>query len=74
MTESAIDRLCSETGISRDVVEGLGELDDTQLEVLRKIYANARDKREKDLLAATDAGLEVVPRLLRPAVKKVLFS
>lgn len=72
MSETAIDRFCGETGVSGATVEALGDLDDTQIEVLLDAYRKAAADRSAELKAAMDDGLRVVPRLIRPAIKRVL--
>ncbi|KAA0023338.1 hypothetical protein [Antrihabitans cavernicola] len=72
MAESAMDRLCDETGLTRAGVEALGELDEGQLDTLLAAYRNAAATRKTELETATDDGLKVIPRLIRPAVKRLL--
>ncbi|NMN94806.1 hypothetical protein [Antrihabitans stalactiti] len=68
------DRFCDATGIDRSEVEALGEISTADLAKFADLYERARDAREKDLNTAIDGGLGVLPRLLRPVVRKVLFS
>ena len=68
------DRFCDATGIARGEVEALGDVADTDFAKFADLYERARDAREKDLNTAIDGGLGVLPRLLRPVVRKVLFS
>ncbi|MCX5045907.1 hypothetical protein OG921_22315 [Aldersonia sp. NBC_00410] len=74
MTETAIERMCRETGIDRATIAGLGDLDVDDIDRLREAFLAAQRKRDADLTAATEDGLRVVPRLLRPAIKKILFG
>jgi hypothetical protein len=51
----------------------IAALDDAQLEVLTTALRAARIHQAQALEAATESGLGFIPRLLRGAVKKVLF-
>lgn len=74
VSDALLDRLCRETGLNRDDVAFLGGFDDAQVTAVIDACAHGRDKRERDLVEATEKGLGVVPFLLRPAVKKIIFS
>lgn len=74
MSEPLLDRLCRVSGLHREDVEFLAAFDDAQLTALIEAYEHGRDKRERDLKVAVDDGLKIVPFVVRPAVKKVLFS
>lgn len=74
MSEPLLDRLCRVSGLDREDVEFLAAFDDAQLTALIEAYEHGRDKRERDLKVAVDDGLKIVPFVVRPAVKKVLFS
>ena len=74
MADSGIDHFCSETGIARSTVEALGDLDDAQFALLTAAFQEASDRRATELDTATNDGLQVVPRLIRPAVKRFLFT
>jgi hypothetical protein len=68
------DRFCEATGIDRGEVDALGDVADADFAKFADLYDRARDTREKDLNTAIENGLGVLPRLLRPVVRKVLFS
>lgn len=68
------NRFCKATGIDRSEVEALGDIADADLAKFADLYERARDTRERDLNTAIEGGLGVLPRLLRPVVRKVLFS
>ena len=74
LSETALDRFCAATRLDRSDVEGLGALDDAQYELLAVAYDAARCKRAKDLGEAAENSLSVVPRLVRPAVRKIISS
>lgn len=49
-----------------------GELDDEALARFAELIRRAKDRRAAEILGAIDASLAMVPRLLRPPVRKVL--
>lgn len=53
---------------------GLARLDPEQQDRLCAAIDEARTRQREELGAAIERGLEVIPRLLRPAVKKALFG
>ncbi|MVU78614.1 hypothetical protein GPX89_15330 [Nocardia sp. ET3-3] len=69
-----IDRLVEVSRVPRSDIEALGELDDSHYTVLRTAFEGARDRREQELNAAIENGLTWVPRLLRPVMRRILFS
>ncbi|MBL1077025.1 hypothetical protein JK358_21745 [Nocardia sp. 2] len=71
---SEIDRLTELTRIPRADLDALGDLDDTHHAALRAAFEHARDTRDRELDEAIDNGLTMVPRLVRPAVRRMLFS
>lgn len=71
---SEIDRLHDASRVPRADLAALGDLDEGHYAVLRTAFEHARDKRERDLSAAIDQGLTVVPPLARSAVRRMLFS
>ncbi|CAM3073318.1 hypothetical protein [Skermania piniformis] len=71
---TALDRLCADTGMNRDVVAALGPLGDDRYAELAAAFERARMQRKQELRAATENGLNAVPRLLRPAVRAVLSA
>lgn len=73
MSDPLLDRLCRVSGLHREEIEFLATFDDEQLTTLLECYQHGHAKRERDLNKAVDNGLKVIPFMLRPAVKKVLF-
>jgi hypothetical protein len=53
---------------------GLAALRDSDLAALAKAIVSARTRQERALTEATEQGLNVVPRVLRGTVRKVLFG
>lgn len=74
MSDALLDRLCRDSGLDREDVAFLREFDDEQLNTLIETYRHGREKRERDLKTAIDDGLKVVPFMLRPTVRAMLFS
>lgn len=74
MSDPMLDRLCRESGLRRDDVRFLKGFDDANLNALIEAYRHGHEKRERDLNAAVDDGLKVIPFLARGAVRKILFS
>ncbi|MCU1643789.1 MAG: hypothetical protein JWN03_4064 [Nocardia sp.] len=70
---SEIDRLVTVSRVSRANLVALGDLDDDEYSMLRTAFERARDQRKRDLSVAIDNGLTLVPRLLRPAARRMLF-
>ncbi len=70
---SALDEFCHRTGLDHSVVAGLGDLDDDHYAGLAAAYEHAARRRSRELRAASENALGVIPRLLRPAVR-ALFS
>lgn len=71
---SELDRLSGISRIPRADIEALGELDEGRYAVLRAAFERARDRRERELSAAIDNGLTLVPPLLRPIARRMLFT
>ncbi|QLY28444.1 hypothetical protein [Nocardia huaxiensis] len=71
---SEIERLSALSGVARGELEALGELDEDQYRVLRQAFERAQETRQRELDEAIDGGLTMVPRLVRPAVRRMLFS
>ncbi|MBF6328125.1 hypothetical protein [Nocardia transvalensis] len=74
MGSSEAARLCEVTGVRREAVDALGALDDRHYAFLCEAFENARDTRERELSRAIDKGLTMVPGLVRPMVRRILFS
>lgn len=53
---------------------GLAALADSDLTALVERIADARTRQEHALAQATEEGLNIVPRVLRGTVRKVLFG
>ncbi|MFB7715813.1 MULTISPECIES: hypothetical protein [unclassified Nocardia] len=69
-----LDRLHDASRVPRVELAALGPLDEGHYAVLRTAFEHARDKRERELSAAIDKGLTVVPPLARAMVRRILFS
>jgi hypothetical protein len=67
-----IDELAKELGDTPP--PSFAALGPRELETLTRVLATAREQQLSDLEAASDNALAIVPRLLRGAVKKVLFG
>jgi hypothetical protein len=52
--------------------EGFDALDDEQLELLAEAIERAREEHDRALDEATEESLSHVPRLLRPAVRRIV--
>ncbi|GAB2541053.1 hypothetical protein [Nocardia heshunensis] len=70
---SELDRLVGVSTVARADIEALGQLDEGQYAVLRSAFERARDRRERELSAAIDSGLTLIPPLLRPFARRMLF-
>ena len=53
---------------------GLAALSDADIDALAKAIVDARRSQKEALAAAIDSGLNIVPRVLRGAVRKALFG
>ncbi|GGO94368.1 hypothetical protein GCM10011584_35240 [Nocardioides phosphati] len=53
---------------------GLAALSDADIDALAKAIVDATRSQKQALAAAIDNGLDIVPRVLRGAVKKALFG
>lgn len=53
---------------------GLAALSDAEIDALAKAIAHATRSQKEALAAAIDNGLNIVPRVLRGAVRKALFG
>ncbi|WP_183095995.1 hypothetical protein [Nocardioides stalactiti] len=71
MTSEPADRLAGEYG--GPLPPGLAALGEDQQVFLAEAIEAARVRQAEALEAATENGLGFVPKLLRPAIKKVLF-
>lgn len=74
MGSAQIARLSLATGVAPAVIEALGELEDGQYAVLRESFERARATRARELDRAIDNGLTMLPALVRPVARRVLFS
>ncbi len=52
--------------------EEFGSLSEAELTELDRLLRDAQTRRAKRLAGAIDSSMDLVPRLLRPAVKKAL--
>jgi len=72
MTDAATARLLNaELG---SVPEGLDELSEDDLASLAGALRVARRRQSQELEAAIEDALEIVPRLLRGTIRKILFG
>ncbi|AYF78078.1 hypothetical protein D7D52_34425 [Nocardia yunnanensis] len=71
---SELDRLVEVSRVARADLEALGELEEGQYAMLRGAFERAGAQRERDLNAAIDNGLTLVPPLLRRVARRILFS
>ncbi|MGF6884297.1 hypothetical protein ABIA39_005532 [Nocardia sp. GAS34] len=74
MGSAQISRLSLATGVAPAVIEALGELEDAQYAVLRESFERARATRARELNRAIGNGLTMLPALVRPVARRVLFS
>lgn len=69
-----LDRLSDISGVSRENIEALGSLDESHYGLLRAAVERARELRERELNEAIDQGLSVVPAMVRPMARRILFG
>jgi hypothetical protein len=75
MSTRAIDRLRAEMGdAARQLPPALADAPDPQIEVYLAALREAKARQKQALGDAADHALRLVPTLLRPAVRKVLFG
>lgn len=72
MSDDAIDILEEELGAR--IPEGLEVLADEELHVLADLLAIAKADQARELEAGVGGSLEIVPRLMRGPVRKMLFG
>ena len=72
MTRSAIGRL--EAELDDRTPDGLETLTDEQLADVAKRLQEAKVRQSQALDAAIEQALDIVPRLLRGSVRKILFG
>ncbi len=71
---SEIERLSVVTLVPRTDIAALGDLDEGDYAVLRAACEHALEVRERELSAAIDKGLGMVPALVRNAIRRLLLS
>ncbi|WP_157535158.1 hypothetical protein [Nocardia inohanensis] len=71
---SEIERLSSVSRVPHADIAALGDLDEGEYATLRAAYEHALQLRERELSVAIDKGLGIIPKLLRPAARRILFS
>jgi hypothetical protein len=54
--------------------EGLEQLTDEQLRAFSTLLQGAKQRQSEALEAAAEQALEIVPRMLRGSVRKILFG
>jgi hypothetical protein len=54
--------------------DALGALDETERRAFAGILREARERQSRELEAAVEESLGVVPRLLRGTIRKILFG
>ena len=72
MSDDAIDIL--ELQLGARIPEGLEVLADDELLVLADLLAEAKASQARELEAGVGGSLEIVPRLMRGPVRKMLFG
>jgi hypothetical protein len=72
MTPSAMRRLEAELG--EGLPDGLERLTDEQLTDVAQRLREAKERQSQALDAAIEEALDIVPRLLRGSVRKILFG
>jgi hypothetical protein len=75
MSTRAMDRLRAEMGdAARELPPALAEAPDPQVEAYLAALRDAKARQKRALEDASEHALRLVPALLRPAVRKVLFG
>ena len=76
MSTRALDALRAEMGAAagKQLPAVLAEVPEPQLEALLATVRDAKARQKRLLEDAADHALRLVPALLRPAVRKVLFG
>lgn len=60
--------------LAGSVPGGLGTLSEDQLHVFAGLLRVAKRRQSQELEAAVEAALEIVPRLLRGTIRRILFG
>ncbi len=71
-SRESIAALSAELGV--DLSDALSPMDDAAVERLRERVREAKVRELSQLDASIGTGLEIVPRMLRGPVKKILFG
>ncbi|MEA2156604.1 MAG: hypothetical protein QOE11_2744 [Solirubrobacteraceae bacterium] len=72
MSDDAIDILEEELGAR--IPEGMGALSDDELQTLAGLLREAKASQAQELEEGVEGSLEIVPRLMRGPVRKMLFG
>jgi hypothetical protein len=67
-------RLAQQADLDDAARRVLDQLGTEHVETLAATFADARERQSRQLDEAIDNGLRLVPRLVRPAVTKILFA
>lgn len=73
MTEATATRILKPE-LGGNVPGGLGTLSEDELHAFAGVLRVAKRRQSRELEAAVEAALDIVPRLLRGAVRKILFG
>lgn len=73
MTQATATRILKPE-LGGSVPDGLGALSEDELDALAGVLRVAKRRQSQELEAAVEAALDIVPRLLRGAVRKILFG
>lgn len=69
---TSLDDLARRSGMDRDDLAFLDDLDPTDAAALAAVYADAQRRHDESIRRAIDGSLKVVPLPLRGPVKKLL--
>ncbi|MDP2709658.1 MAG: hypothetical protein Q8O56_00445 [Solirubrobacteraceae bacterium] len=70
--DDAVDIIEQELG--GQIPEGLEALADEQLLALADLLHDAKERQKRELEAGLEESLNIVPRLMRGSVRKILFG
>lgn len=74
MTDRVLDRLAHDLGVRPSALTFLEEVDAAALQRLHAAVLDTRERAERDLAAAFDGTIRLVPRPLRGRVRRLLIG
>lgn len=74
MADDRVTALARDLGVAPDEIAYLAAVDDDTVAVFHAAFRDARARQERELAAAFDATIRLVPRPLRGRVRKLLVG